>query len=44
MKKEDTEKLLEMMSRVGNEERKHREIVGNVEQRWEWREETQKYC
>ena len=29
--KENTGKLLEMMSRGGNDERKHREIVGNDE-------------
>ena len=44
MKKENTEKLLEMLSRGGNGEKKHKNIVENDEQRWEWREETQKYC
>ena len=28
-----------MMSRGGNGEKKHKKIVGNDEQRWEWRED-----
>ena len=34
--------MLEMMSRGGNGERKHKEDVGSDEQRWEWGEKTQK--